>query len=106
MKGMAIWDRMKEKDAYDIYFTVLHYPGGILELSKIFAPHINNNIVREGLGKIRAKFKTINSPGPVWITKFENIQTPEEINRIKRDSFERINTFLDALGINEYETTG
>jgi hypothetical protein len=57
----------------------------------------------EGLGKIRAKFKSINSPGPVWITKFENIESSEEVERIKRDAFERINTFLDALGICEYE---
>lgn len=103
MKGMAIWDRMKEKDAYDIYFTVLHYPGGLSELIKIFEPHKNNTLVKEGLGKIKAKFKSINSPGPVWITKFENIETPEEIDRVKRDAFERINTFLDALAIYEYE---
>ena len=105
MKGMAIWDRMKEKDAYDIYFTVLNYPGGISELIKIFEPYVSDNIVREGLGKIRTKFKSIDSPGPVWITKFENIQSLEEITRIKRDAFERINAFLDALGINEYKIT-
>lgn len=103
MKGMAIWDRMKEKDAYDIYFTVLNYPGGVTELIKIFTPYKANKLVIEGLGKIRAKFKDINSPGPVWITKFENIESPEEIERIKRDAFERINMFLDALEIIEYD---
>lgn len=105
MKGMAIWDRMKEKDAYDIYFTVLHYPGGISELIKIFTPFKTNKLVMEGLGKIKAKFKNINSPGPVWITKFENIHSSDEIDRLKRDAFERINTFLDALEIYEYEGT-
>jgi hypothetical protein len=103
MKGMAIWDRMKEKDAYDIYFTVIHYPGGISELIKIFTPFKTNKLVMEGLGKIKAKFKNINSPGPVWITIFENIQSFDEIERLKRDAFERINTFLDALEIYEYE---
>jgi hypothetical protein len=103
MKGMAIWDRMKEKDAYDIYFTVLHFPGGIPELIKIFAPFKTNKLVIEGLSKIRAKFKNINSLGPVWITKFENIENPREIERIRRDVFERINTFLDALEISDYD---
>lgn len=28
MKGMALSDRLKEKDAWDIYFTVTNYPGG------------------------------------------------------------------------------
>jgi hypothetical protein len=60
-------------------------------------------MLEAGLGKIKAKFKSINSPGPVWITKFENIETSEEIDRVKRDAFERINTFLDALAIYEYE---
>jgi hypothetical protein len=27
MKGMALADRMKEKDAWDIYFCIQHYPG-------------------------------------------------------------------------------
>ncbi|OQA15798.1 MAG: hypothetical protein BWY64_02757 [bacterium ADurb.Bin363] len=41
MKGMAIWERMKEKDAYDIYFTILNYPGGIDTITEIFKPLIN-----------------------------------------------------------------
>ena len=36
MKGMALWERLKEKDAYDIYFTILHYNGGINKLVEIF----------------------------------------------------------------------
>jgi hypothetical protein len=29
MKGMALHDRLKEKDAWDIYFTLIHYPGDL-----------------------------------------------------------------------------
>ena len=29
MKGMALADRMKEKDAWDIYYCLTHHPGGI-----------------------------------------------------------------------------
>jgi len=94
MKGMCIWDRYKEKDAYDIYFTILHYPGGINELTRIFQPFKSNKLVCEGLGKIKAKFKDINAPGPVWLINFEDIDDEEEKERVKRDAYERVNVFF------------
>ena len=34
MKGMALEDRLKEKDAWDIYYCVLNYPGGLDAFSR------------------------------------------------------------------------
>ena len=48
MKGMALADRLKEKDAYDIYYCVRQYPGGIAALAEAFRPHIRNALVRRG----------------------------------------------------------
>ncbi len=103
MKGMSIWERYKEKDAYDIYFTILNYPGGIQELVKIFKPVRTDKLVKEGLGKIKAKFKDVNSIGPAWITIFQDTGDVEEKELIKRDAYERIKTFIDKLGIEEYK---
>lgn len=103
MKGMALWDRYKEKDAYDIYFSVLHYPGGIRELAKAFEPFKANRLVLEGLGKIKARFNDVNAPGPVWVANFLEIDDEEEKERIKRDVFERVNAFLEALDIKEFQ---
>jgi len=103
MKGMAMWKRYKEKHAYDIYFTVLYYPGGTSELVKVFEPFKFNKLVREGLGKIRGKFRDVNAPGPVWVTNFMEIDDEEEKERIKRDAFERVNFFLDALDIEPFQ---
>ena len=103
MKGMCIWTRYKEKDAYDIYFTILHYPGGIKELVKIFQSFKHNKLVREGLGKIKAKFKDMNAPGLDWIIKFEDIDDEEEKESVKRDAYERVNAFLDTLEIEEFK---
>lgn len=102
MKGMALWDRYKEKDAYDIYFTILYYPGGIQKLVDVFRPFKSNKLVQEGLGKIKTKFKDIESLGPVWVTNFEEIGDEEEIERVRRDAFERVNAFLDALDIKPF----
>jgi len=102
MKGMALWDRYKEKDAYDIYFTILNYPGGIQTLVNIFKPVKSNRLVTEGLGKIKSKFIDIESPGPIWVVNFEEITDEEEKDIVKRDVFERVNTFLDALQIKPF----
>ena len=72
-------------------------------MAKIFQPFKSNKLVREGLGKIKAKFKDIDAPGPVWLINFEDIDDEEEKERVKRDTYERVNTFLDTLGIEEFE---
>jgi len=100
---MALWERYKEKHAYDIYFTILHYPRGLQGLIKVFEPFKSNKLVREGLSKIRAKFRDVNAPGPVWVVSFEEIDDEEEKERIKRDVFERVNAFLDALDIEPFQ---
>jgi hypothetical protein len=102
MKGMALWDRYKEKDAYDIYFAILYYPGGVQKLVSVFQPFKSNKLVREGLSKIRTRFKDVESPGPVWVTNFEEIDDEEEKERVRRDAFERANAFLDALDIKPF----
>jgi len=66
-------------------------------LVRIFQPYKSNKLVREGLGKIKAKFKDINAPGPVWLINFEDIDDEEEKNRVKRDAYERINVFFRLL---------
>ena len=99
MKGMALDDRYKEKDAYDIYFTVSNYPGGIKSLSKEFESLKGNKLVIEGLGKIKSKFKEIDSSGPVWVVNFFEINNQEEKDRVQRDAFERVNAFLNLIDI-------
>jgi len=59
--------------------------------------------VREGLGKIKTKFKDIDALGPVWLINFEDIDDEEEKERVKRDAYERVNAFLDTLGTEEFK---
>jgi len=101
MKGMAIENRYKEKDAYDIYFVIKNYPGGIEKLAAEFIPIIDNKLVSEGLVKIKKKFKSLESPGPVWVAEFFEIDDPEEWEIIIGDAYEIVNVFLDKLNIPE-----
>ncbi len=103
MKGMAIWDRKKEKDAYDIYYTVSNYPGGIEKLIDEFEPLCKNKLAIEGLSKIKAKFNDFGSIGPVWLIKFLEIDDDDERERVQRDAYEKVNAFLDGLSIKPFK---
>lgn len=99
MKGMALDDRYKEKDAYDIYFILSHYPDGIKGLAKKFETMKTNKLVLEGLNKIKSKFKAIDSPGPIWVVNFLEIEDQEEKSRVQRDAYEQVNAFLELINI-------
>jgi hypothetical protein len=49
------------------------------------------------------KFSSIDFPGPVWAANFFEIEDIEERERVKRDVFERLKAFLDALGIKPFK---
>ena len=99
MKGMAIHDRMKEKDAYDIFYCIDHFPGGIKALTAEFMPYIENKLVIEGLGKIRSKFVTVEHTGPKWVVDFLEISEKEDREIITRRAYEKVSEFLNNLGI-------
>lgn len=99
MKGMAMETRMKEKDAYDIYYCLLNYPGGIDALAEEFRPHLHHGLVKEGLQKIAGKFSSEKEFGPKSVADFEEIDDPDEQERIQRDAYERMNTLLSKLEI-------
>jgi len=101
-KGMALWKRMKEKDAYDIYYCTRNYPGGVPALADKIKPMARNKLTQEGLGKIRAKFETVNSIGPNFVADFLEISNPEEIERTKREAFELVNALMDRIGIKPF----
>lgn len=99
MKGMALADRMKEKDAWDIYFCITRHPGGIDGLVEEFKIYMDNGLVREGLTKISEKFASPGHVGPKQVADFEAITDTEEREAIQRDAYERVNYLLGKLGI-------
>jgi len=98
MKGMALASREKEKDAYDIYYVLKNHPGGIEGLADRFRPYLSRRLVGEGLDKIAAKFASPEHIGPGFVADFLEVGDPEERALLVRDSFERVNALLSALG--------
>jgi len=99
MKGMALADRMKEKDSWDIYYCITRHPGGIDGLIEEFQIYVGNGLVREGLTKISEKFASPAHVGPKQVADFEAITDSEEREAIQRDAYERVNYLLEKLGI-------
>ena len=99
MKGMALADRIKVKDAYDVAYCVRNYPGGSAGLAEECRPLLGNRLVLEGLGKIRAKFLSVNHVGPQWVADFDNVTEPEARDILKRRCYEEIAAWLDLIGI-------
>lgn len=102
MKGMALHDRLKEKDAYDVCFVVRNYPGGTQALAFAFGPFAGNSLVMEGLSKIRAQCLSVNHFVPVAFVTFELIEDNEEREIEQRDAFEKVSAFLDLLEIKPF----
>ena len=102
MKGMVMNERMKEKDAYDIYYCVEHFPGGVESLALEFNSFRKNKLVLEGLGKIRSKFASVEHIGPRWVADFLEVTEKEDRNIIVRRAYEKINELLDLLCISEW----
>jgi hypothetical protein len=101
---MALSDRLKSKDAYDIVFCLRHFPGGLDALANELRPLLVRKVVREGLSTIAEKFASPAHLGPRSVTEFEGLADRDEIDRAARDAYERVRYLLSALDIEPTST--
>ncbi|HAF49331.1 MAG TPA: hypothetical protein DCL08_08880 [Anaerolineaceae bacterium] len=99
MKAQALNGRMKEKDAYDIYYCIRYYPGGHQALVSAFEEFPPNKLVDEGMKILKEKFASPEHIGPVFVTTFMEEIDQETRERIQRDAYERVRALLESLGI-------
>jgi hypothetical protein len=96
MKTAAL-GRGKAKDAYDIYFLLKHYVGGVRLLSKEFDDCRNLPTINEMKQKLSEKFASENHAGPVDVSDFLNIEDQEEIEMTRRDVYEQVKFLIELL---------
>lgn len=96
MKTAAL-GRGKPKDAYDIYFVVKHYLGGVYALAKEFSEVKDKNIVIHMKNKLAAKFYSVNHAGPKDIVDFMELYDEDMITFTKRDAYEQIQTLINLI---------
>lgn len=69
-KGIALGERFKHKDAYDIVSILDNYGSGVSEMASLFKPFASDPLIDEALRVIEDKFRTERSEGPVWYAEF------------------------------------
>ena len=99
MKGMALHDRIKPKDAYDLVYCLRNYPDGLDAILQEFRPRLAHGLAREALQKIAEKFASPNHVGPRSVAEFQNVTDASARDRVTRDAFERVRYLLEGLGI-------
>lgn len=99
MKSMALAGRLKEKDAWDIWFCLRHYADGLDAIVEAFRPHLLHGLVREGLEHLGEKFASPEHVGPRFVADFDGLDDPDDRALQQRDAYERVNYLLTQLGI-------
>jgi len=102
MKGHAVNGRYKQKDAYDIYYCVRNYPGGLDVLADDCRPLLEVDSALVGYKFIADKFDTFDGFGPTCVRRFVEEtnalsgRTPEQW---QQDAFGQVDAWLRALGL-------
>jgi len=103
MKGYALVGRDKKKDAYDIWFCIKNYEGGIEALAEECMPLLKEDEAKEAFMNIANKFKNESDFGPVTVRQFlEN--SPDKCgdmtsDQIQTDAYMRVSKWCEILGI-------
>ena len=93
----AAMGRGKAKDAYDIYFLIKHYKGGVSELAKEFRIKKDRKIVLHMIEKLKGKFASVDHAGPKDVSDFLDLEEEEDIEMVRRDAYEQIQALLEMI---------
>jgi hypothetical protein len=102
MKAIAMSGRRKSKDAFDLWYVLRHFRGGVDAVADAFRPHLENGLVREALAVLAEKFASPEHVGPRQAADFDDGIGAEEGAARQRDAYERVRYLLQRLG---YPTT-
>ncbi len=102
MKGYAINNRLKQKDAYDIYYCIRNYPGGIAALVEVTLPLLEIETARKGYCFISEKFRDMDDFGPTSVRNFvesSEVLVNQSAKQWQQDALGQVNAWLRELGL-------
>ena len=97
MKGIAIGQRTKAKDYYDLFMLAKHFKGGPKWLAQSLIPFSKNKLVREAIENVRKYFDSTKGLGPTSVADFKDEQDPAAREILQRDVFEVVQTLLNDI---------
>ena len=102
MKGYAIANRHKQKDAYDIYFSIRNFPGGMEALVAETEPLLESETAMTGYLHIAEKFRDPDDFGPTSVRQFADrpdMLAERTADQWQQDAFGQVDAWLTALGL-------
>ncbi len=102
MKGYAIAQRLKRKDAYDIYYSVRNFPVGVHALVEATRPLLEFESAQRGYRLVSEKFRNVNDFGPTSVRKFvegSHLLGGRTANQWQQDAFGQVDAWLRGLGL-------
>lgn len=102
MKGFAIANRLKQKDAYDIYYCIRNFEGGAAALAEECRPLLEVKEGAEGFKRIAEKFDTLDGFGPTCVRNFvmdSGILGDRTADQWQQDAFGQVDAWLRTLGL-------
>ncbi|MGO7133453.1 nucleotidyl transferase AbiEii/AbiGii toxin family protein [Rhizobium leguminosarum] len=102
MKRHAINGRYKQKDAYDIYYCIRNFPGGIDALAAASKPILEHESGAVGYEHINMKFDSVDGFGPTCVRRFveeSNLLGDRTAEQWQQDAFGQVDAWLRAAGI-------
>lgn len=97
MKAIVMDDRYKNKDSYDLYYAIRHYPGGTAAVIAALKPDLNHGLVKEALKFLKKRFAAPDSSGPADIANFLEFNDEADRALVMRDAFETFKAIFDAV---------
>ena len=102
MKGYAIQNRLKRKDAYDIYFCIRNFPDGLEALVQATVPLLEDDSAKKRYLAISSKFRSMDDFGPTCVREF--VQGSDRLgdrtaDQWQQDAFGQVDAWLSGLGL-------
>ena len=104
MKGYAVANRLKRKDAYDIYYSVRNYPDGIDALVAATRPLLEFKSALRGYRSISGKFRSVEDFGPMSVRRFiegSHLLGDRTADQWQQDAFGQVDAWLRRLGLRQ-----
>jgi hypothetical protein len=102
MKGHALGGRNKPKDAYDIYYSIRNFPGGIDALVAQCKPLLEHHSAVEGFAIIADKFQSFGHFGPTSVRNFvtgSDLVGDRSLDDWQQDAFGQVDAWARAMGL-------
>jgi hypothetical protein len=102
MKGYALVQRDKKKDAYDIYFCVRNFPGGPEALAGECRALLGDEVAKRGFVNIAEKFAAEDGFGPATVRMFlaeSDLLGGMTAEQIQTDAYMQLRAWSRALGL-------